>query len=413
MGGQQFLSGGTLIDTRGLNRILYFDDAKGEVEVEAGIQWPELIDGLLARQAGLDRWTIAQKQTGADRLCLGGALSSNIHGRGLRMRPIIDDVAGFTLVNAKGELIPCSRDENAELFRLAIGGYGLFGVIASVRLRLMPRHKVQRDVAVMDVEEVIAAFDDRISEGYEYGDFQFAVDPGSEGFVRRGIMSCYKPVPAPTPLTEKAKTLGEAEWRELLYLAHADKKSAFETYAKHYLATSGQVYWSDLQQLSSYPEGYHEEVDRRMRASAPGSEMITEIYVPRAELSDFMHEARLDFRNNETNLVYGTVRLIEKDSESFLAWARESFACVVFNLHVPHSERGEQVAAEAFRRLIILAIKRKGSCYLTYHRYATRDDLLSCYPQMPDFLKLKEKYDPQGRFQSDWYCHLRSILGSA
>ena len=44
-------------------------------------------------------------------------------------------------MDADGELHTCSRTENAELFRLAIGGYGLFGVVTRVRLRLMPRTK--------------------------------------------------------------------------------------------------------------------------------------------------------------------------------------------------------------------------------------------------------------------------------
>jgi hypothetical protein len=30
----------------------------------------------------------------------------------------------------------CSRRENADLFKLAVGGYGLFGPIATVKLRL-------------------------------------------------------------------------------------------------------------------------------------------------------------------------------------------------------------------------------------------------------------------------------------
>jgi FAD/FMN-containing dehydrogenase len=85
------------------------------------------------------QWGINQKQTGADRLCIGGALAANIHSRGIHLKPIINDVESFVLVDANGNTLTCSRRENFELFRLAIGGYGLFGVIASVTLRLAPR----------------------------------------------------------------------------------------------------------------------------------------------------------------------------------------------------------------------------------------------------------------------------------
>src|SRR6266566_8938503 len=104
MGGQQFATNGTLIDTRAMNRILQLDHDAGVIEVEAGIQWPQLVDGL--QQSA---WGIRQKQTGADRLCLGGALSANVHGRGLAMKPIIDDVESFVLVDAAGEARTCSR----------------------------------------------------------------------------------------------------------------------------------------------------------------------------------------------------------------------------------------------------------------------------------------------------------------
>ena len=37
---------------------------------------------------------IVQKQTGADRLTIGGALAANIHGRGLRLQPFVADEPG-------------------------------------------------------------------------------------------------------------------------------------------------------------------------------------------------------------------------------------------------------------------------------------------------------------------------------
>src|SRR5881397_1739705 len=144
MGGQQFATGSICIDTRSLNRVISFDQEHGLIEAEAGIQWPKLIrtyldaQGNSAKQLG-----IAQKQTGAYTFTLGGSLSSNVHGRGLAMKPLISNVESFTVVAADGKSIRCSRDENSELFRAAIGGYGLFGLIESVRLRLIPRQKLR------------------------------------------------------------------------------------------------------------------------------------------------------------------------------------------------------------------------------------------------------------------------------
>src|SRR5205814_1629269 len=88
MGGQQFAAGAMLIDTRGLNRVIELDPAAGVVKTEAGIEWPRLIAELQRLQSGNEQpLGIIQKQTGADKLTLGGALSSNVHGRGLNLKP--------------------------------------------------------------------------------------------------------------------------------------------------------------------------------------------------------------------------------------------------------------------------------------------------------------------------------------
>ncbi len=408
MGAQQFVTNGILLDTTKLVRVLNFDADDGTIEVEAGIQWPALLKFLLRKQPNQNRiWTFAQKQTGANRFCIGGALGSNIHSRGLNMKPLVSNVESFTLVDASGAVRHCSRKENRELFGLAIGGYGLFGVIYSVKLRLVPRRKLQRIVDFLNVEEVMLAFTHRIDDGFLYGDFQFAIDPATEDFLRRGLLSCYRPVSIETPIAPRQK-LSTRDWMELVYGAHVEPSRAFEEYSKYYRTTSGNIYWSDIHQFSGYLDNFHDEVDRRMHAAHPACEIITEIYVPRQSLSQFMADAREDFRKNRVMIIYGTVRLIERDDETFLAWARESYACVIFNVHTEHTEQGVHHSAEAFRRLIDLAIRYKGSYYLTYHKFGSRQQVEACYHQFAEFLALKRKFDPDERFQSDWYRHYQN-----
>src|SRR5579859_8025652 len=414
MGGQQFGTDTLLVDIRKLNRMLNLDRKGGIIEVEAGIEWPELIHGYLALQNG-DRqpWGIAQKQTGADRLTMAGTIAANAHGRGLKMKPFVSDIESFVLVDATGTAHTCSRTENPELFCLVHGGYGLFGIVTSVRLRLVPRKKVERMVEIRMVDDLIAAFEKRIADGFQYGDFQFSIDHTSEDFLRKGVFSCYRPVPMDTPIPTAEKQLTDQNWRQLLYLAHTDEKQAFNRYADYYLSTNGQVYWSDVHQLSVYPDNYHREIDRRLHAPYPATEMITEIDVPKPALMGFFDEVREDFRKNSVELIYGTVRLIERDDESFLPWAKQPYACTIFNLHTVHSPEGLQRSADAFRRLIDIAARLGGTYYLTYHRYATREQIEGCYPEIVQFLRLKKKYDPEERFQSDWYRHYRTMFADS
>jgi len=240
MGGQQFAHGGVLLDTQAYRGVRQFDRDRGLIEVESGLQWPELIAWLIEEQAGLaHQWGIVQKQTGADRLSIGGAVAANIHGRGLTLRPFVNDVESLTLIGADGERRRCSRSENAELFRLTCGGYGLFGFVDTVTLRLAPRHKLRRAVEIETADRLMARFDERIADGYAFGDFQFALDPGSPDFLRRGIFSCYKPVSNDTPIPEQQRALTPNDWKQLLWLAHVDKQRAWDAYAAHYLATDG------------------------------------------------------------------------------------------------------------------------------------------------------------------------------
>src|SRR6267142_1318270 len=126
MGSQAFAADGVLVDTRKLTQVLSFDGERGLIEVESGIEWPELVEAI-------------------------------------------------KLLDAHGRLNECSRTENPELFSLAIGGYGLFGVIYSVSLRLVPRRQLERVVEVRVIEGLQAAFADRVRDGFLYGDYQYAI----------------------------------------------------------------------------------------------------------------------------------------------------------------------------------------------------------------------------------------------
>ena len=405
MGGQQFGTDTVNLDMRPFSKIRALDAATGIVDIDGGIEWPQLIDGLLQQQ---QEWGIRQKQTGADRLTIAGAMGANAHGRGLIFPPIVSDIEEFTIVDGNGESHRCSRRENQELFSLVIGGYGLFGVVTNVRLRLMKRVKVRRVVEVRNIDNLIAAMTQRIGDGFIYGDFQFATDEKSPLYMRQGVFSCYQPVPDSTPVTPTPIELTDQQWIQLFALGHFDKSRAFDLYTQHYLSTNGQVYWSDTHQLGVYIDNYHRAIDAR--TGVVGTEMISEVYVPRARLADFMEAARADFLQHNVNLFYGTIRLIEKDDETFLKWAKQPYACIVLNLHIDHTPEAMAKAADDFRRFIDIAIAREGSYYLTYHHWARRDQVEHCYPQFAEFLRLKRQFDPQERFQSDWYRFYRSMF---
>jgi FAD/FMN-containing dehydrogenase len=411
MGGQPFARGALHVDSGGLDRVLGLDVERGLLEVEAGIQWPAVLAALRELQPGGRRWGIRQKQTGADHLSLGGALSANVHGRGLALSPFVADVESCVLVDAQGHPRQVDRSAEPELFRHVAGGYGLFGALYSLRLRLMPRRVLERRVRLAEAEEAVATLERAAAAGALYGDFQFTVDPSDERFLRRGVLSTYHPVDAPPARAQARRTLDRTGWKELLRLAHTDKRAAFERYSAHYRSTDGQLYDSDQMQSGFSVDGCHEELEQAGQVRR-GSELITELFVPRPLLDGFLAATARELRRRDADVVYGTVRLIERDDESALAWAREPWACTVLNLHVDHEAPALGRARDALRALIDLALERGGSYYLTYHRFARRDQALAAHPALPEVLRLKRRLDPREVFSSEWYRHLRRLLGA-
>ena len=415
MGGQQFASGSLHLDMTELDKILEIDPKRGLLHCEAGIMWPKIID-ITQSMASPHKlgWGIRQKQTGVDDVTLGGSIAANAHGRGLGLCPMADDIEEITLVNSSAEVVVCSRNQNKELFSLVIGGYGLFGVIYSTKLRLIPRQKVKRIVNVIDIQDAENAIYRRIDEGCIYGDFQYAVDPSGEEFMSRGVFACYKPVDDEMAIDDDQSDLPPEAWLTLIKLAHEDKKAAYKLYAQHYIGTDGQIYWSDTMQLSTYIPTYSEFLEKNSPETHNGKEslMIGEHYVPYDKVREFMDDAKAILQESGTEVIYGTIRAINQDTVTFLPWAKQDYGCIIFNLRTHHSEAGLKKVESTFQQLIDSSLSYGGSFFLTYHHYATPEQVKKAYPQIREFFALKQQYDPEELFQSEWYRHYRSAFTS-
>ena len=415
MGGQQFATDSIHLDFSALSCVLEADAKRGLLHIEAGADWPTIMKATHTMRADDGRqWSIRQKQTGVDAVTLGGSISANAHGRGMMMGPLVDDIENLTIIDAHGELVFCNRETNAELFSLVIGGYGMYGVIYSATLRLMPRQRLERVVDVIDLDDAVRAVYRRAEEGCVFGDFQFAIDTEDPRFLRRGVFACYRPVAAEETDEEIAADLPKDTWLELLRLAHDNKREAFRLYAQYYVSTDGKRYWSDSMQLSTYIPTYAEFLERSRDASAMDAIketlVIGEHYVPRDHLLDFMAQAKEILLRHNSEVIYGTIRAIRKDSTTFLPWAKDDFVCVIFNLRTRHTDVGRANTEKTFRALIDASNHCGGCFFLTYHRYATVQQVEAAYPNFREWLLRKRQYDPHQLFTSDWYRHYKQAF---
>jgi FAD-linked oxidoreductase len=123
----------------GLQGILSVDKSAGTVDVLGGTQLKRLGDDLLAQG-------LAQENLGdIDVQSIAGAVSTGTHGTGAEFGTLSTQIAGLTLVTASGDIVECSHEENPELFKAAQVSMGVLGVIARVKLRVVPaaRHRYQ------------------------------------------------------------------------------------------------------------------------------------------------------------------------------------------------------------------------------------------------------------------------------
>jgi len=118
------------LDGSEMDRVLHLDAKRGVLELQAATPWAELarylashrIDiGAFARMAGAPATVgeaVAQAAAGPDGL------------------PVSAHVVALTLCTPDGELRRADRSVHRDLFRLALGGHGVIGVLYSVTLSL-------------------------------------------------------------------------------------------------------------------------------------------------------------------------------------------------------------------------------------------------------------------------------------
>jgi len=119
--------------TRGLDRIRAFDPSTGRVRVEAGIPLSSLLDVVVARGF------FPPVVPGTKYVTIGGMIASDVHGKNHhRDGGFGDHVESLILAMPDGDILPCSRTENRDLFRATIGGMGLTGTILEATFHLRP-----------------------------------------------------------------------------------------------------------------------------------------------------------------------------------------------------------------------------------------------------------------------------------
>ncbi len=148
---------GLLIELDGFAGIESCDASACEATLLGGTQLAEI--GAPLREHGLAMENLGD----VDVQALAGAIATGTHGTGRRLRSLSNQVVGLRLYTASGERLECSETSAPRTFEAARVALGTFGVIAAVRLRLVPAYQLHERIWREDVQPALDALPERIA----------------------------------------------------------------------------------------------------------------------------------------------------------------------------------------------------------------------------------------------------------
>ena len=397
LGRQPFITNGVVLDMRNFNQVLGLEEASGIIRLQGGCMWPDVRRFLDLQENTKDRWEINQKQTGADTLSVAGAISVNAHGNILCSGPISADVAWIKLVTADGCEVFCDRAQNRELFSLAIGGLGLFGVICEIGLQLVPQTSFVRhakETCIVDALDTWTKNDGRFC----YGDMQLNIDSQSPSYLTRGILNLRED----TGDCRKPSSVQKADWNQLLALAHFEKRRAYEHYCAHAQQVHGQIEIRDDFQWDFYEPNYHRQLEIEFGLER-SSEVLAEFFIPFESAEQLLSSARCTAKRMNIDLILATLRSIKRCDISYLRWARRDYLCLVLAIHTEHDHESLRNTDQFCSALSQFCCDNGGTYYLPYRPFASSEQLRAAFPNFEEFAELKTSYDPMHLLSSDWF----------
>jgi FAD/FMN-containing dehydrogenase len=365
-----------------------FDRRTNRIHVGAGATWDLIIPYL-------DRFgrSVAIMQSDSP-FSVGGSISVNCHGWQPLSPPIVASVESFRIVTPDGQLRRCSRSENAALFALAIGGYGLFGVILDVELRTVPNEQYRYDSRITTASSYEQTFDEFVDRnaGLAFG----RVGVGRHRLLGDAVVNVYRRTDHPVaPLTRSAPSRIE----RLLF--RGSVRSAF---GKRLRWTAEKLH-DRISRGREWPRNdlMDGDIEQYVNRRADDRDILHEYFVPRGQLAAFLADVDRVLGERRPELLNITLRDVQRDEATVMSYARrDMFAVVMFFAQRPDA-RSEAAMAGTTRALIDAALRRGGTYYLPYRSHATPEQFRAAYPRCGEFFASKRAHDSDDLFRNQWY----------
>jgi FAD/FMN-containing dehydrogenase len=358
--------------------------------VQAGAKWADVIPYLDAR----DR-SVAVMQSD-NSFTVGGSLSVNCHGWQYNRPPIASTVESFHLMNADGSVIACSRTENRELFSLALGGYGLFGVILDADLRVVPNERLRLEQYIVPLGGGMQSLARSLRKHPDVELAYARMNITARVMFDEVLINVFYRESGPIPHL----TAAGSHWLPRLVF----RGSAGSSYGK-------EMRWSAETKIQPELTGtvfsrnqlMNDNAEWYLDHSEQTTDILHEYFVGSEQAGEFLIAARKIIRKHNGDLLNVTVRDVRTDHDTFLNYATQDTLAFVMFFSQPRTPEGDAEMQMMTRELVDAVLEAGGRYYLPYRLHPTAAQFRRAYPQADEFFDLKRHYDPNELFQNEFY----------
>jgi decaprenylphospho-beta-D-ribofuranose 2-oxidase len=396
-------SGGVVIDLTPMHQILSWDPAHGIMRVEAGVTMQEMVQ--TAWKDGW--WPSASPSTPA--VTLGGCAAMNVNGRNAwKCGPFGVSILSLEVMLASGEGCTLAPEQDTPFFYALLGSLGLLGIVTSLTIQLQRVESGyvtvrRRSAAALDgvftlfaEEEGSSDFMEAWLDGFAGGD-QLGRGILTSAVFRQDGRWAPSPFPAPgllerleIPFVHAAARLGRPGLQPAIQMANR----------VHYQwgQTSGQVrslvpytYWPAAV-FAGYPGMFPE-----------GAETF-QAFVPRENAPEIFKQV-LGYSHQQGCIPLWCIIKQHRRDPFLLSYQVDGFS---LELNYQRTHQTAPKLQQVLQHMIAAVIEAGGRFYLAKDHFQTHAQYRQSVGDevVEAFLRLKQRYDPEMRLQSDLFRRL-------
>jgi decaprenylphospho-beta-D-ribofuranose 2-oxidase len=386
-------AGGLVLDMTGLRSIEYAEGEPARLRVGAGTTLAELMAFLTKRGKTLP------VTPGTKFVTVGGAIAADIHGKNHRRDgSFAHHLESLTLCTPGGETHELSRERDPDLFYATVGGMGLTGVVVEALLEVeaLPSAALWSDIdRTDDVEGALALLSEETPRRYAIAwlDMLSGWPRVSRTRLGRAVVarSDYAPAGA------DARAVGLREQPRL----SAPKRFPGGVLNPLTVRAFNALRWHAAPRVArdqAHDINDHffplDAIGQWHRLYGPGGLVQYQFVVPLREAATVVRILE-GLRRDRLPMYLVVIKRFGVPSGGLLSFPFDGLAVAI---DMPARARGLHAALEQADRLVAEA---SGRVYLAKDSRLAPEALAAMYPELPRFMELRARVDPDGVLCSD------------